>query len=69
MMKKIYINGMTCEHCVKRVTAALMELQGVEEVSISLAEGTAEIKINAEIEDSEIIEAIDEAGYDVIKIV
>ncbi len=28
MSKKIYIEGMSCDHCVKHVTNALIEMEG-----------------------------------------
>ena len=66
-MKKIYIEGMSCNHCTAHVTETLANLPGVLsviEVSLSgkyaLIEGTASDQI--------IREVIDEAGYDVSRI-
>jgi copper chaperone CopZ len=33
------VRGMTCDHCVRAVTAAVSELPGVENVDVELADG------------------------------
>jgi len=67
MKKKITIEGMSCQHCVNHVTEALKEL-GAKDVKVSLDKNLATAEIGDEITDEVIKEAIDEAGYDVIKI-
>ena len=37
----IKINGMTCDHCVKRVTKEISTIPGVSTVAVDLAAGTA----------------------------
>lgn len=68
MKKKILIEGMSCEHCVKHVTTALNDLAGVSEVEVNLAAKNVIIEETQEISDEDIIAAIDEAGYEVTKI-
>ncbi|GEQ21801.1 hypothetical protein CBU02nite_23070 [Clostridium butyricum] len=66
MRKKILIEGMSCEHCVAHVKDALEGIDGVSKVEVSL-EGkyaTVETDVNDEI----LKEAIEEEGYDVMKI-
>ncbi len=58
---KILIDGMTCQHCVKRVTQAL-ENAGVEEADVDIGMATIlfdENKTNLE----KIKRAIEDAGY------
>ncbi|MBO5714255.1 MAG: cadmium-translocating P-type ATPase, partial [Clostridia bacterium] len=63
---KVYIDGMMCKHCEKRVTEVLTALEGVESVSINLKKKLAEINGNP---DKDILtQKITEAGYEVIKI-
>ncbi len=62
MNKTVTIEGMMCIHCQSRVEKALKEL-GVDAV-VSHEKGTAVIS-NTEIEDSAIIKAIEDAGYEV----
>lgn len=68
MEKIVSIEGMACNHCKMNVEKALKEIDGVEEVNVSLEEKNAIIKLNKEISDSEIKNAIQEAGYEVIEI-
>jgi copper chaperone len=65
MRKQINIEGMSCGHCVKHVENALMELKGVEKVTVSLADKYAVVEMTEDVGDSAIKEAIEEAGYDV----
>ncbi|HFC98167.1 MAG TPA: copper chaperone [Thermosulfurimonas dismutans] len=57
------IGGMSCEHCVQRVTRALSALPGVKEVRVDLATGTASLEKPEELSREEIIRAVEEAGY------
>ncbi|SFR72908.1 heavy-metal-associated domain-containing protein [Anaeromicropila populeti] len=68
MKKKIIIEGMSCEHCVKHVKAALEELNGVTGVSVSLEKQSAVLEAEESISDSSLKEAVEEAGYDVVKL-
>ncbi len=68
MKKLILIEGMTCNHCTKRVERALSELEGVTVESISVDEKNALIALEKDIDEKIIKDTIDEAGYDVISI-
>jgi copper chaperone len=65
MEKKILVKSMTFEHGLNHVVEALMEI-GVRDVDIKKLVVTAEISKN--ITDEIIKAAIEEAGYDVVKI-
>lgn len=66
MKKKIMIEGMSCGHCVKHVQEALEGLSGVNSVEVNLAEKYAVVETT--VEDSQLQEVIDDAGYDVVSI-
>lgn len=68
MEKKILIEGMSCGHCVNHVKEALSELNGVKSVSVDLAGKTAVIEADTDIKDEDIKFAIEDAGYEVVKI-
>lgn len=56
------IGGMSCGHCVARVTKTLRTLEGLEVDDVQI--GTAEIRFDPErrsVED--ILEAVRDAGY------
>ena len=62
---KLAIRGMTCEHCVKRVTKALEEVPGVQQVEVSLATNSAEVDYDEGITSiATLIEAVTDAGYE-----
>lgn len=69
MVKKITIEGMSCQHCVRHVKEALEELEGVLSANVSLESKTAEIELNQDVADEKIKAAVSEAGYEVTSIV
>lgn len=66
MKKKILIEGMSCGHCVAHVKEALEGLDKVSSVEVSLEDKWAVVE--TENSDSELKEAIEEEGYDVVEI-
>ncbi|ERI89977.1 putative copper chaperone CopZ [Clostridiales bacterium oral taxon 876 str. F0540] len=68
MKKAVNIEGMSCDHCVKHVTEALMGLNNIENVDVNLSAGRAVIETDGEVKDSDIKAAVDEAGYTVLNI-
>ncbi|WHH61532.1 copper ion binding protein [Petroclostridium sp. X23] len=68
MTKKIFIEGMSCGHCVKHVEEALKEVSGVSSVSVSLEGKFAEVRLNSQVSDDALKAAIEDVGYDVVKI-
>lgn len=69
MKKQINIEGMSCGHCVKHVEEALKEIAGVANVTVDLKGKNAIVELNNEVADSELKNAVEEAGYDVVSVV
>lgn len=65
--KVISIEGMHCDHCVKKVTEALESLEGVTKVKVNLAKKEAIITSEKEISDELINSKITELGFKVVK--
>ena len=64
--EKIAVKGMTCNHCVGRVTDALKQLPGVESVNVSLEENSATVSFDeSRLGKEAIAQAVVEAGYEV----
>lgn len=60
------VNGMSCGHCVKAIEGSVGELEGVSQVKVDLATGTATVQYTSEnISLEKIKETIDEEGYEV----
>lgn len=68
MTKTIYVEGMTCNNCVRHVEEALKELAGVKSVKVNLEGKKAEVELYHEVSDQKITDAIEDAGYDVSSI-
>ena len=61
---KIGIDGMSCQHCVKTVTDALTELQGVRRAKVNLRKAEAVVHFDAlSVTPAHLAEAITEAGF------
>lgn len=67
-MKQIFIDGMMCQHCVNHVKTALLGIDGVKSVNVSLEKKLAEIDAEPNVSDEQIKKVIAEAGYKVTKI-
>lgn len=67
MKKKIYIEGMSCGHCVRHVSSALSEVEGVSNVEVNLEGKYATVEVSG-VEDGALKFSIEDAGYDVVKI-
>ncbi len=64
----ITVSGMTCEHCERAVKEELSALEGVRSVDVDLVAGgdsSVRIESDAELSDTAIAAAVDEAGYEV----
>ena len=68
MNKTMIIEGMMCGHCTGRVQKALEAVEGVESVTMSLENKSAELVLNAEVADDTLKAVVTEAGYEVIEI-
>jgi Cu2+-exporting ATPase len=65
MEKTMNIEGMMCGHCEARVKKALEALAEVEEAVVSHESGTAVVKLNAEISDEQLKNAVEAQDYKV----
>lgn len=66
MLKTIKIEGMSCGHCENRVKNALTGIDGLTIVRISASEDLAEVEITDESVLQSAVDAIEDAGYDVV---
>ena len=55
------VPGMTCRHCVRKVTAALRDVPGVHLVQADLT--TATVVLHGEATVADVLPALDEAGF------
>ncbi len=61
------IQGMTCNHCVLRVTKALKAVPGVQDAQVNLQKGEAVVTYDdAKTAADKLSSAVAEAGYRVV---
>ena len=59
------VQGMTCGSCVRHVTAALEELEGVGKVDVKLRDGIVVVQHDdAEAPVDQLIDVLRDAGYE-----
>ena len=62
-MKLLFdVKGMTCDNCVHHVTEAAKGVAGVKDARVDLATNTAQVE--GEFDPKQIVEAIEEEGYE-----
>lgn len=67
MMTSVKVKGMSCQHCVKRVTEALQALPGVKKVKVDLDQERATFDKPEKVTMSQVQQAIKSAGYEVVQ--
>ncbi|MCY6485570.1 heavy-metal-associated domain-containing protein [Clostridium aestuarii] len=68
MKKKLLIEGMSCQHCVKHVKDALLEVEGIANIEVDLDNKCALVDLEKKVEDSVLKDVVEDAGYDVVKV-
>jgi len=64
MQKKLSVEGMTCEHCVKRVQKIIEKFQGVSDVQVILEQKEVTFSCDpAQADVAGIVKAINDFGY------
>ena len=58
------VQGMTCPSCIRHVTSALSEIDGVDTVDVKLRDGLVFVKHDdAQAPIAQLVDALNEAGY------
>ena len=65
-MKKIKIEGMSCQHCVAAVTKALGSIEGIDSVKVDLEAGEATFEEKTPVDPEIIREKIEDEGYEIV---
>lgn len=64
MEKVIGIDGMSCQHCVKSVTKALNAITGCQVIEVSLELKQAKVKVEPQVSDEMLKQAIVDDGFE-----
>ena len=62
------VTGMTCGHCELTVREEVSGVPGVEHVEVSATSGTLIVTSSGSIDDAQVLEAVDEAGYSAVRV-
>ena len=62
------VTGMSCGHCEASVRSEIAKLAGVEDIKVSAASGQLVVKSAAPLTDADVIAAVDEAGYEAVRV-
>ncbi len=60
------VTGMTCGHCVASVTEEISEIDGVENVAVTLESGEVIVTSSQSLDPAAVSAAVEEAGYQVV---
>ena len=66
-LRTIRISGMHCRNCVNSVTNALNAIDGVS-ARVSLKDNMAEVSLDRTVDDADLKQAVEKAGFKVISI-
>ncbi|WP_375383949.1 heavy-metal-associated domain-containing protein [uncultured Microbacterium sp.] len=61
---EFWVDGMTCAHCERAVTAELAAVDGVADVRVDVASGRVQVTHDAPLSRTAVERAIDDAGYE-----
>jgi len=67
IMPTIKVKGMSCQHCVASVTKALSEIDGISDVVVDLAKGTATFTEKTSVARETINKAVAAIGFEVVE--
>ena len=62
---EFWVNGMTCEHCERAVTAELSAVLGVIDVQVDAASGRVLLTHETPVDLNAVESAVEDAGYTV----
>ena len=69
MTKTVKVKGMMCNHCEKRVTDALMAVEGVSSAKADFKSGLVTVTLSRAIENEAVKQTLKDAGYPVKKFI
>lgn len=62
------VTGMTCGHCERSIREEVGEVAGVEDIKVSATSGTLVVTSHTPIDDTQILNAVDDAGYSAVRV-
>ncbi|GAA3250462.1 heavy-metal-associated domain-containing protein [Nonomuraea helvata] len=66
MTLSVAVSGMSCGHCASTIRQQVLPLRGVERVEVDVTGGRVTVSGGPLLQESQVREAIAEAGYQVL---
>lgn len=61
------VTGMTCGHCEMAIRDEVSRIPGVEGIDVSAQSGRLVVRSSASVDDTAVLAAVDEAGYQAVR--
>ncbi|MBL7501074.1 heavy-metal-associated domain-containing protein [Frankia sp. CNm7] len=62
------VTGMTCGHCEAAVRDEVGKIVGVEGIQVSAQTGRLVVTVTGPVDDTQVLAAVDEAGYEAARV-
>lgn len=62
------VTGMTCGHCEMSVREEVAQIARVQEIQISAQTGKLAVSATGDLDDAQVLAAVEEAGYSAVRI-
>lgn len=69
MTKTFTVPAISCQHCVNAITKEVSQIPGVKNVAVDLATKRVSVDAGDQVSTEQVVEAINEAGYDEVAVV
>jgi copper chaperone len=64
-VERFNVPGISCNHCVQAITKEVRGVAGVKQVQVGLEDKVVTVETEGDVSRDTLVEAINEAGYDV----
>lgn len=62
------VSGMSCGHCEVAVRGEVNQVPGVENIEVSAQTGRLLVTTSSAVDDAAVLAAVDEAGYEAVRL-
>ena len=62
------VTGMTCGHCETSIREEIEQIVGIQSIDVSAKTGKLIVTSQIELDDAEILAAVEEAGYEAVRV-
>ncbi|SDN66716.1 Copper chaperone CopZ [Cryobacterium flavum] len=67
-MREYQVTGMTCGHCETTIREEVSQIVGIQSIDVSAKTGKLVVTSQAELDDTAVLAAVEEAGYGAVRV-